>query len=194
MEEMVVVTPEKLEKLMKQKLEAAGLHSEHAEEVARHLTFADASGIHSHGAVRMDYYAERIAKGGITIDPELSFEKLDRPLFHGDNGVGQFVCNEALAAAVDLAKESGVAYVGVSQTSHSGTLSYYVKKQRNKAWLLFRCVNLIQWWYRLVVQAIILGQIQSLLQHLEQVMNQSCLIWLRQYRRGENFRCTFKRC
>ena len=31
MEEMVVVTPEKLEKLMKQKLEAAGLHSEHAE-------------------------------------------------------------------------------------------------------------------------------------------------------------------
>lgn len=50
MEEMVVVTPEKLEKLMKQKLEAAGLHSEHAEEVARHLTFADASGIHSHGA------------------------------------------------------------------------------------------------------------------------------------------------
>ena len=78
MEEMVVVTPEKLEKLMKQKLEAAGLHSEHAEEVARHLTFADASGIHSHGAVRMDYYAERIAKGGITIDPEL--KKLDRPL------------------------------------------------------------------------------------------------------------------
>ena len=32
-------------------------------------------------------------------------------------------------------------------------------KARNKAWLLFRCVNLIQWWYRLVVQAIILGQI-----------------------------------
>ena len=26
------------------------------------------------------------------------------------------------------------------------------------------------------------------------VMNQSCLIWLRQYRLGENFRCTFKRC
>ena len=103
---MVVVTPEKLEKLMKQKLEAAGLHSEHAEEVARHLTFADASGIHSHGAVRMDYYAERIAKGGITIDPELSFEKTgpSTAIFHGDNGVGQFVCNEALAAAVDLAK------------------------------------------------------------------------------------------
>ncbi len=80
MEEMVVVTPEKLEKLMKQKLEAAGLHSEHAEEVARHLTFADASGIHSHGAVRMDYYAERIAKGGSRLTPNYHLKKLDRPL------------------------------------------------------------------------------------------------------------------
>ena len=160
MEEMVVVTPEKLEKLMKQKLEAAGLHSEHAEEVARHLTFADASGIHSHGAVRMDYYAERIAKAGSRLTPNYHLKNWTVHChFHGDNGVGQFVCNEALAAAVDLAKDSGLAYVGVSQTSHSGTLSYYVKKQRNKAWLLFRCVNLIQWWYRLVVQAIILEQI-----------------------------------
>lgn len=188
MEEMVVVTPEKLEKLMKQKLEAAGLHSEHAEEVARHLTFADASGIHSHGAVRMDYYAERIAKGGITIDPELSFEKTgpSTAIFHGDNGVGQFVCNEALAAAVDLAKESGLAYVGVSQTSHSGTLSYYVKKAAEQGMVaLSMCQSdpmVVP-----VVQAIILGQIQSLLQHLEQVMNQSCLIWLRQYRLGGKF-------
>ena len=168
MEEMVVVTPEKLEKLMKQKLEAAGLHSEHAEEVARHLIFADASGIHSHGAVRMDYYAERIAKGGITIDPELSFEKTgpSTAIFHGDNGVGQLAFLKRVIA---------------------GRYRIMLKKQRNKAWLLFRCVNLIQWWYRLVVQAIILGQIQSLLQHLEQVMNQSCLIWLRQYRRGGKF-------
>ncbi len=186
MEEMVVVTPEKLEKLMKQKLEAAGLHSEHAEEVARHLTFADASGIHSHGAVRMDYYAERIAKGGITIDPELSFEKTgpSTAIFHGDNGVGQFVCNEALAAAVDLAKEHMLAFL---KRVIAGRYRIMLKKQRNKAWLLFRCVNLIQWWYRLVVQAIILEQIQSLLQHLEQVMNQSCLIWLRQYRLGGKF-------
>ena len=103
----------------------------------------------------MDYYAERIAKAGSRLTPNYHLKTgPSTAIFHGDNGVGQFVCNEALAAAVDLAKDSGLAYVGVSQTSHSGTLSYYVKKQRNKAWLLFRCVNLIQWWYRLRVQAI----------------------------------------
>ena len=69
----------KIRKADETKLEAAGLHSEHAEEVARHLTFADASGIHSHGR-----FVWIIMRNGlqrrITIDPELSFEKLDRPL------------------------------------------------------------------------------------------------------------------
>ncbi|QQV79637.1 Ldh family oxidoreductase [Enterococcus faecalis] len=104
-------------------------------------------------------------------------------------------CNEALVAAVDLAKESGLAYVGVSQTSHSGTLSYYVKKRRNKAWLLFRCVNLIQWWYRLVVQAIIFGTNPIAFAapragHEPVVFDMATTVqaW------GKNFRCTFKRC
>ena len=48
---------------------------EAASETAKHLAIADATGVHSHGAVRMDYYAERIAKGGITLAPKLSFEK-----------------------------------------------------------------------------------------------------------------------
>ena len=33
---------------------------------------------HSHGAVRVEYYVEFIAKGGITNDPDYKFEKLDR--------------------------------------------------------------------------------------------------------------------
>ncbi|MCM0837213.1 Ldh family oxidoreductase, partial [Klebsiella pneumoniae] len=94
------------------------------------LAIADATGVHSHGAVRMDYYAERIAKGGITLAPKLSFEKTGPAtgIFHGDNGMGQYVCNEAMKIAIHLAKEAGIAYVGVEQTSHSGTMAYYVKK------------------------------------------------------------------
>ncbi len=39
------------------------------------LTFADERGIHSHGAMRVEYYAERIAKGGINTNPDFKFEK-----------------------------------------------------------------------------------------------------------------------
>ena len=35
------------------------------------LTFADERGIHSHGAIRVEYYAERIAKGGMNTNSRL---------------------------------------------------------------------------------------------------------------------------
>lgn len=62
MEEMSRRSLLELEALMKKKLLAAGLPEAAASETAAHLTFADACGIHSHGAVRMDYYAERLVK------------------------------------------------------------------------------------------------------------------------------------
>lgn len=132
--DITIVDPKRLHDLIENKLLAAGLKKEHADEVTRHLVYADACGIHSHGAVRVDYYAERIAKGGITLDPKLHFEKTgpSTGIFHGDNGMGQYVCNEALKYAIEMAEESGLAFVGVSKTSHSGTLAYYVKQAARK--------------------------------------------------------------
>lgn len=126
---ITLVDAAELKELMKNKFMAAGLKEAHAEETARHLTYADACGIHSHGTVRVAYYAERIAKGGVNLDPQIRFEKTGEAsgIVHGDNGMGQYVCNEALDYAIDMAKESGVAAVGVSRTGHSGMLSYYVK-------------------------------------------------------------------
>ncbi|NLB98452.1 MAG: ureidoglycolate dehydrogenase [Lactobacillales bacterium] len=130
MAETVNVMPNKLHQLMKTKLKKAGMKEEQAEEVAKHLVYADANGVHSHGAVRVDYYAERIAKGGVTLEPNTRFEKTgpSSAVFHGDNGQGHYVANMALDGAIEMAKESGVAIVGVSRMSHSGMLSYYVEK------------------------------------------------------------------
>jgi len=130
MEEMSRRSLLELEALMKKKLLAAGLPEAAASETAAHLTFADACGIHSHGAVRMDYYAERLVKGGITLEPNMSFEKTGAAtgIFHGDNGMGHYVCNEAMSIAIHLAKEAGIAAVGIEQTSQSGTMAYYVKQ------------------------------------------------------------------
>ncbi|MEO1772414.1 ureidoglycolate dehydrogenase [Candidatus Enterococcus ferrettii] len=130
MEETIKVQPARLHELIQEKLIKAGLKKEQADTVAKHLVFADACGIHSHGAVRVDYYAERISKGGVTIDPEITFEKTGEStgIVHGDNGVGQYVALRGLDYAMDMAKESGAAIVGVKRMSHSGALSYYVKR------------------------------------------------------------------
>lgn len=127
-EELVYLKTAELEGLIQKKLEKAGLDSEQATEVARHLTYADLRGVHSHGAVRVEYYAERIAKGGTTIKPAFRFEQTgpSTGIFHADNGIGHVACREALEHSIKLAKESGVAVVGVSKMGHSGMLSYYV--------------------------------------------------------------------
>ncbi len=64
------ISRETLHQLIENKLCQAGLKREHAATVAEVLVYADARGIHSHGAVRVEYYAERISKGGTDREPE----------------------------------------------------------------------------------------------------------------------------
>ncbi|KAB2338238.1 ureidoglycolate dehydrogenase [Cytobacillus depressus] len=123
-------TKEALKKLMKVKLNKAGLSEEHAAGVADVLAYADARGIHSHGAMRVEYYAERIAKGGINTNPNFKFEKTgpSSAIFDGDNGVGHVAAKIGMDHAIDMAKESGIAVVGVRRIGHSGALSYFVQQ------------------------------------------------------------------
>lgn len=129
-EKMVNMTEERLHEVIKNKLMLAGMPEEQAEETTRHLVYADMVGVHSHGAVRVEYYSERIHKGGVNLEPELSFEKTgpSTGIFHGENAQGHYVTNKALEPAIEMAKESGVAVVGVREVSHTGTLSYYLRK------------------------------------------------------------------
>ncbi|MGT2865880.1 ureidoglycolate dehydrogenase [Streptococcus fryi] len=132
-EQLVMMTSSDLHHLIEKKLHKAGLPREQAEEVANHLVYADLSGIHSHGAVRVDYYAERASKGGVTLQPHLEFEQTGpcTGIFHGDNAQGHYVANQSLEHIVKMAKENGVAVVGLSKVSHTGTMSYYLEKLAN---------------------------------------------------------------
>ncbi|MCG7335627.1 ureidoglycolate dehydrogenase [Sporosarcina sp. ACRSM] len=123
-------TEQELKKLITVKLNKAGLSEDHAEGVADVLVHADLRGVHSHGAMRVDYYAERIAKGGITTNPNFTFEKTgpSSAIFDGDNGVGHVAAKKAMDHAIEMAKESGIAVVGVRRIGHSGALSYYVQQ------------------------------------------------------------------
>lgn len=124
----------KLKELMKNKIIRAGLKEEHAEVVADVLLHADLRGIHSHGAMRVEYYAERIAKGGINTDPKMKFEKTgpSTAILDGDNGAGHYFSRLGMEEAIKIAKENGIAIVGVRNISHSGALSYFVQQAANK--------------------------------------------------------------
>jgi len=123
------LSKEELFNLMKQKFMKAGLNEGAAHDVADVLTYADHRGIHSHGAVRVEYYSERIAKGGITANPNYTFEQTGpaSAVFDGDNGPGHQIAKQAMEKAIAMAKKSGVAVVGMKHISHSGALGYFVE-------------------------------------------------------------------
>lgn len=123
------VSHEKLHQLIATKLHRAGLNKPHAEAAADVLVFADRRGIHSHGAVRVEYYSERISKGGITQNPTFKFEKTgpSSAVLDADNGCGLVAARDGMNEAIKMAKESGVAVVGIRRMSHSGALAYFVE-------------------------------------------------------------------
>lgn len=129
-EEKVNYSGEELHKLITKKLQAAGYPEEQANEMANHLVYAEMTGVHSHGSVRVEYYAERVAKGGVNTDPDIEWEKTgpSSAIMHGDDGNGMYVADLAVEPTIELAKESGIAVVGMESVSHTGTLSYYLRK------------------------------------------------------------------
>ncbi len=75
--------------------------------MAEVLVYADARGIHSHGAVRVEYYAERISKGGTNREPEFRLEETGpcSAILHADNAAGQVAAKMGMEHAIKTAQQ-----------------------------------------------------------------------------------------
>lgn len=125
---------QELKDLMKNKMMKAGMGEEHAEMTSEILVWSDERGYHSHGSVRVEYYSERIAKGGINLNPKFEYKETGpcSAIFEGDNACGYVVATLAMEKAKEMAKKNGVAVVGMSNISHSGAIGYYTEMAAKK--------------------------------------------------------------
>ena len=105
----------------------AGCSEEDASIVADSLIFANLRGIDSHGIMRFPFYLKRVEEGDTNRTPNISIikEGISTELSDGDNGIGQVIGVHATQLAIEKAKHSGVATVGVRGSSHYGAASYY---------------------------------------------------------------------
>ncbi len=80
--------------------------------------------------MRVEYYAERISKGGTNNSPNFTFDKTGpcSAVFDGDNGAGHVAAKLSMDEAIKMAEENGIAVVGVRRIGHSGSLSYFVQQ------------------------------------------------------------------
>ncbi|MDO4594664.1 MAG: ureidoglycolate dehydrogenase [Tissierellia bacterium] len=130
----MILKRDQLRQLMKNKLMKAGLSEKDANITSETLAYSDARGWHSHGAVRVEYYSERIAKGGINTNPNITWKKTGpcSGILDGDNGVGFTIARMGMQKAIEMAKENGVAIVGMRRLSHSGSIGYYCEMARDE--------------------------------------------------------------
>src|SRR5258705_8572560 len=108
-------------------LTAVGLPAADAAKVAQLMTEADLTGADAHGVFRLPQYVRRIRAGGVNTRPRIMVEKTAAAtaLVDGDNGMGHLVVSRAAATAIELARDAGVAWVGVRRSNHAGTAGVF---------------------------------------------------------------------
>ena len=108
-------------------LRAAGVDETDARSVAESLVQTSLWGIDSHGIARLPHYLNRIEKGSIRARPNIVVTPTGpcTAQVAGDRGLGIVVSLRANAAAMQMARTSGIGAVGVSDSSHCSAVGLY---------------------------------------------------------------------
>ncbi|MEO3990191.1 Ldh family oxidoreductase [Pseudocitrobacter cyperus] len=125
----VYVSESDLKALALAKLTSAGLDETTAKQVTDVLVHADITGVHSHGVMRVEHYCTRLKAGGLNKKAHFSIAQISpsAAVFDSDDGMGHSALIGATEHAIKLAKETGLGFVSVKNTSHCGALSYFAE-------------------------------------------------------------------
>ncbi|MGV2986407.1 Ldh family oxidoreductase [Vibrio sp. E150_011] len=126
----VNVNSEELKSLALNKLLGAGLDDKTAKEVTDVLVHADITGVHSHGVMRVEHYCQRLEAGGLNPNANFTIEQVSPSvaILDSDDGMGHSGLIAATNHGIELAKETGLGFVSVKNTSHCGALSYFMEQ------------------------------------------------------------------
>jgi L-2-hydroxycarboxylate dehydrogenase (NAD+) len=106
---------------------ACGLPVADAEITAGAMLDADLSGSDAHGIFRLPAYVRNLKHGHINAHPNIRVIERSpaTALVDGDNGMGHLVMTHVANKAVEIARESGIGWVGARRSNHAGAASTY---------------------------------------------------------------------
>ena len=126
---MARYTVDALTDLAERALARAGAHAAMARATAAALVAADMQGLASHGVSRVPQYATHLRNGradGAAV-AALVRAKGGAVLVDARSGLAFPACALAVSAAVDRAREYGVAFAGVTNSHHFGVAAYHLE-------------------------------------------------------------------
>jgi LDH2 family malate/lactate/ureidoglycolate dehydrogenase len=121
------IASEAIQTFIADSLRIVGLPAGDAAKAAKLMLEADLTGADAHGVFRLPQYVRRLRGGGINPMPDIRVEKTAAAtaLVDGDNGMGHLVMARAAETAVELARASGVGWVGARRSNHAGAAGVY---------------------------------------------------------------------
>ncbi len=121
-----------LEDLALRALARSGASRDMASATAAALVYADARGLASHGVARVPQYAAHLRNGRAdgTAQPAVVRERGGAALVDARCGLAFPACALAVAEAMRRARESGVAFAGVTNSHHFGVAAYHLERGR----------------------------------------------------------------
>ena len=105
----------------------AGVPPEHAAIEAELLVWANLRGVDSHGVLRIPWYLELLDKGHMNRRPTIRVLK-ETPatlLVDGDRSLGPVVTTFTMRKVIDKAREAGIGWGLIRNTTHQGAMAYY---------------------------------------------------------------------
>ena len=119
-----------LQSFCAQALQRAGARSTDAAIVAEGLAAADLRGVHSHGALRIGIYVDRLRAGSIDPQAELEIVRDAGGVLVADAhaGLGIAMAAAAMDLAIARAQAHGIAAVSVRNSNHCGMLAFHAMR------------------------------------------------------------------
>jgi ureidoglycolate dehydrogenase (NAD+) len=122
-----IVSVSDLENLVMTALQKCGMSEKDARTTTDVLVTTDSFGVLTHGTKALRGYVKRLRGGGLKADavPEVVAEGPTWGIVNGHSAIGMVTSVFAMNKAIEKARESGMAYVGVRNSCHFGAAGYY---------------------------------------------------------------------
>ncbi len=123
----VRVSPAALQEFTKQVFIRTGMPSEDAALEAEVLVWANLRGVDSHGVLRIPTYLEFIDRGLMNPRPKIQVlkETVATVLIDADRALGPVVTTVAMRKAIEKARQAGIGWALIRNTTHQGAMAYY---------------------------------------------------------------------
>jgi LDH2 family malate/lactate/ureidoglycolate dehydrogenase len=107
--------------------ERCGMGSADAELLAGTLVVSDLRGCHSHGVLRVPDYVRKLTVDGVDPGgkPRIAKDAGAALVVDGGNSMGQIGCAFAMKAAIERARQTGLAFAAIRGSNHCGAMAYF---------------------------------------------------------------------